>query len=578
MHRLESLLVAIELRDKLVASFTEGAEVTANRILEALTTERCCEHFSLERLEVLGDAFLKFAVGRHLFLKYDSLDEGQLTRKRSNIVNNSNLLKLATRNNLQVYIRDQSFEADQFFAFGHRCPLRCENENEESIHSRCYGKKNGAKAEVRCNKCHHWLHNKTIADVVEALTGAFIVDSGFKAATAFLNWIGIKVDIIRSQIDNICSASKEFLLLSDQIDVDALENTLGYKFTNKGLLIQAFVHPSFNNHLGGCYQRLEFLGDAVLDYLITSYMYLVYPKLKPGQLTDLRSLSVNNTSFADVAGRCSFHKFIICDSSVLRETMNKYVNSNGRTETLKGHIEERICPKALGDLVESCMGAIFLDTGFDLKHVWKIMLSLLDPIVSFSKLQLNPLRELHELCQSYNWELEFSSSKRDGKYTIEAKVDEGKVSATALATNISGKAAKKMASRQLYECLQAQGYKSKSKSLEEVLRKSEKREAKLIGYDETSSNEYPKSGGPIVPENPQSDCDAKVYPLNEIPTKNSHTISRHIKECRFPAESSEFRVKQPVHSKNCKIDSPAIGPNNDCEPNPKGAGNGLTDI
>lgn len=72
------------------------------QILEALTTERCCENFSLERLEVLGDAFLKFAVGRHLFLKHDALDEGQLTRRRSNIVNNSNLLKLATRKNLQV--------------------------------------------------------------------------------------------------------------------------------------------------------------------------------------------------------------------------------------------------------------------------------------------------------------------------------------------------------------------------------------------------------------------------------------------------------------------------------------------
>lgn len=72
------------------------------QVLEALTTERCSEHFSLERLEVLGDAFLKFAVGRHLFLLHDALDEGQLTRKRSNAVNNSNLLKLARTNNLQV--------------------------------------------------------------------------------------------------------------------------------------------------------------------------------------------------------------------------------------------------------------------------------------------------------------------------------------------------------------------------------------------------------------------------------------------------------------------------------------------
>lgn len=51
---------------------------------------------------MLGDAFLKFAVSRHLFLHHDRLDEGELTRRRSNAVNNSNLFRLATRRNLQV--------------------------------------------------------------------------------------------------------------------------------------------------------------------------------------------------------------------------------------------------------------------------------------------------------------------------------------------------------------------------------------------------------------------------------------------------------------------------------------------
>lgn len=52
---------------------------------------------------MLGDAFLKFAVGRHVFLTYDAFDEGQLTRRRSNIVNNSYLYTIAVRNNLQVH-------------------------------------------------------------------------------------------------------------------------------------------------------------------------------------------------------------------------------------------------------------------------------------------------------------------------------------------------------------------------------------------------------------------------------------------------------------------------------------------
>lgn len=486
MHRLESFLVAIELKDKFSASFPGGAEVTTNRILEAITTERCGENFSLERLEVLGDAFLKFAVARYLFLKHEALDEGQLTRKRSNIINNHNLLKLAKLKNLQIYIRDQTLEPRKFFAFGRPCPLTCNEETEKSIHPQCSVKKNGSKFDVRCSKSHHWLHKKTIADVVESLTGAFIVDSGFKAATAFLYWMGIQVDFDPSKTDIICSMSRAFSPLANLMDVGTAEKVLGHEFAHKGLLIQAFVHPSFNN-FGGCYQRLEYLGDAVLDYLVTSYLYTAYPELKPGQLTDLRSMSVSNLSFADVAGRWSIHKFVICGSSALRESMTKYVNEIGNSASQTEHIEERTCPKVLGDLVESCMGALLLDTGFNLNRLWEIMLSLLDPVVNTSKMQFNPLRELRELCQSHNWDLQFSKLKKNGEFLVEAKVDDAEVSATACASNINGKTAERMAARQFLECLKAQGYCSKSTSLKDLLEQSKGQEAMLIGYDEIAS-------------------------------------------------------------------------------------------
>ncbi|XP_073150113.1 dicer-like protein 4 isoform X2 [Henckelia pumila] len=574
MCRLESFLVAIELRERLFFSFPEAAEVTADRILEALTTERCCEHFSLERLEVLGDAFLKFAVGRHLFLEHDALDEGQLTRKRSNTVNNNNLHKLATRNNLQVYIRDQSLEPSQFFTLGHPCPVTCKKETEKDIHFRCPDKIKGANTDLRCNKGHHWLQKKVIADVVEALIGAFIVDSGFKAATAFLNWVGIQVDFSPSQIHDIRSASAAFLPLADQIDVNAIENMLGYKFYQKGLLIQAFIHPSFNNHLGGCYQRLEFLGDAVLDYLITSYLYSVYPNLKPGQLTDLRSASVNNISFAAVAGRWSLHKFILCDSSPLLEAMTEYLNSIRTSTSAKGHIEELTCPKVLGDVVESYVGALFLDTGFDLNCVWKVVLSLLDPVVTLSKLQFNPLRDLRELCQFHNWELQLSSVRKDGKFLVEAKVDEKTVSATARATNASGKIAKKVAARQVFECLKAQGYRSKSKSLEEVIRKCEKREAKLIGYDETSSSslESVKSGKVNIQESPRIDCDVKLYPLSEASTSKYDIVSRPLRQTSYRHTASELHVTQIIHNNGFNVESPASQLNIDSEVDQQGTG------
>lgn len=91
-----------------------------------------------------------------------------------------------------------------------------------------------------------------------------------------------------------------------------------------------------------CKQRLEFLGDAVLDYLMTSYLYSVYPDLKPGQLTDLRSMAVNNNSFAHIAVHKSFHSYLISDSSNLSEDIKMFVKACSGEKCL---CKERKCPK-----------------------------------------------------------------------------------------------------------------------------------------------------------------------------------------------------------------------------------------
>lgn len=95
------------------------------------------------------------------------------------------------------------------------------------------------------------------------------------------------------------------------------------------------------------------------------------------------------------------------------------------------------------------MGALFLDTGLDLNHLWRIMLQLLDPIVNNSELQLNPLRDLKDLCAFYKWDFEFSVVKKDGKFSVEAKVN----GETASAINRSGRAAKRIVAGQLFERL-----------------------------------------------------------------------------------------------------------------------------
>ncbi|KAG4942949.1 hypothetical protein JHK84_047034 [Glycine max] len=509
MHRLGNLLVAIELKHRLSSSFPEAAEISALRVLEALTTEKCQERFSLERLEVLGDAFLKFAVARHFFLMHDSLHEGDLTKRRSNAVNNSNLFKLAIKRNLQVYICDQTFDPTQFYALGRPCPRLCSNETKESIHF-CLNsvKEQGKVTETQCNKNHHWLHRKTIADVVEALVGAFLVDSGFKAAIAFLSWIGIQVDFEASQVVDICIASASYLPLSSEVDIPSLE---------------------------------------------------AYPKLKPGQLTDLRSLSVNNKAFACLAVDRSFDKFLLCDSSGLSEAIKKYVDYIRRPVSDNSIKEGPKCPKALGDLVESCVGAILLDSGFNLNKVWKIMTSFLDSIMKFSSsLQLSPVRDLRELCQSHNMELEFLPvpSKLTKRFSVEAKVSGNGVCETASATGQNKKEACRIASLLLFSKFKAQGWKAKSKTLEEVLESTSKMEPKLIGYDETPIDVTDTNKHIVVNADPYNKSNPEIRPMQETDEICSPCVKPFGQRLQ---SSAKGKLSQIFENRDCSSDLSGTG-------------------
>lgn len=491
MHRLENLLVAIELKELLTASFPEGYQVTASRVLEAITTERCMEGFSLERLEVLGDAFLKYAVSRRLFLVYDKLDEGQLTKRRSNAIKNSNLYKRAKGKGFPTYIRDEYFDPKHYFALGRPCKNVCTPEAVYTIHY-FEGDNTMTDADstsVKCTKRHHWLHMKTIADVVEALIGAYLVDGGFGAALAFLKWIGIEIDFDPSLVGEACIRSTNNLSLTKCIDIDELQRLLGYNFTYKGLLLEAFAHPSFNEHNGGCYQRLEFLGDAVLDYIITSYLYSVYPDMKPGYLTDMRSMTVNNESFAFVAVRHGLYMYLIQKSDSLSSAVTKYVDfikASFTTERYSYDQPEPKCPKVLGDIVESFAGALLVDTGFDLDCVWKLMLNILDPIVTPETLRLQPVRELSEVCQHHNLKLDYIKASKGNGFLVEAKISGKKVSGKDLSvggigTRTSIKDAKKVASKDALLKLKGFGLEHPNKILEVFIKTCRKGYALLVG-------------------------------------------------------------------------------------------------
>lgn len=105
-----------------------------------------------------------------------------------------------------------------------------------------------------------------------------------------------------------------------------LENTLSYRFKDRSYLLQALSHSSYTpNRITKSYEKLEFLGDAILDFLITCHIYETCGNLDPGQLTDLRAALVNNVTFASLAVRCDFHKYLLLVNSRLQDHIDNFV-------------------------------------------------------------------------------------------------------------------------------------------------------------------------------------------------------------------------------------------------------------
>lgn len=164
--------------------------------------------------------------------------------------------------------------------------------------------------------------------------------------------------------------------------IKELLNRQGWRFNDPGLYEQALTHSSFahekNNTLGNN-ERLEFLGDAVLELIISDYLYRVYPHFPEGKLTRLRAGLVCRESLAHVAYHLNLGDYLRL----------------GKGETAGGGSSR---PSLLADAVEALIGALFLDVGFAL--CYKYAIELFRPV--FQMLDEGVLRQDYKtLLQEY---------------------------------------------------------------------------------------------------------------------------------------------------------------------------------
>uniref|UniRef100_A0A3N7G640 Uncharacterized protein n=1 Tax=Populus trichocarpa TaxID=3694 RepID=A0A3N7G640_POPTR len=380
MHRLECLMLASQLRQE-IDCHAPNFYIPSSLILEAITTLRCCESFSMERLELLGDSVLKYAVSCHLFLKYPNKHEGQLSSWRSGAVCNSTLHKLGTDCKVQGYILDSAFDPRRWAAPGQKsvrtpAPCKCGVDTLEVPLDRKFQTESAiVKVGKPCDSGHRWMGSKTISDCVESVIGAYYVSGGLIAAIHVMKWFGINAELDPSLISEAITSASLRSYIPKEDEIKSLESKLGYTFGVKFVLQEAMTHASIQEQG-------------------VTYCYQSHTDVDPGELTDLRSASVNNDNFAQVAVKQNLYTHLLHCSTLLQSQITEYVNSFHESD------QGTKAPKALGDLIESIAGALLIDTKFNLDGVWRIFKPLLSPIVTPEKLELPPLRELVELCDS----------------------------------------------------------------------------------------------------------------------------------------------------------------------------------
>lgn len=160
-----------------------------------------------------------------------------------------------------------------------------------------------------------------------------------------------------------------------------IEYIIGYKFKNKSYLNIALTHRSIQPDVKLNYERLEFLGDAIIDQIISHWLYNKYPNADEGILTQKRSSLVNKDFLAMVGNKLNLLKYIHRSPNINFE--NEKVNSN-----------------VISDIYEAIVGAIFIDGG--IKPTKKFILKTLCIYENKTEINLNYKGQLIEYCHSKN--------------------------------------------------------------------------------------------------------------------------------------------------------------------------------
>ncbi|QSS61148.1 dicer-like protein [Histoplasma capsulatum] len=378
IHNVEIYLIAEELNKTILRpiAFTD-----LSLVITAISASVAREATNYQRIEFLGDSILKFQTTLQLTATNLIWHEGLLSRAKDTVVSNKRLSYAAIEAGLDKFIL-----LDVFTGAKWRPPY-----NKDHLESEEQG------------VAQREMSTKTLADVVEALLAAATLDGGQRKAEKCLEiflpeiqWMPLE-DRVNALYSSVPEAYENTLTSWFQ----EVESLVGYVFNKKVFLVQAFTHPSNPGSKTSSYQRLEFVGDAILDHIIVHHLFNA-PRALPhfdmhlmrtalanadflaflciGMSTErvrgeIAECSKENTSTKLTTRKVSLWQYMRHGTSweltaAQQQTANQYQTLQAdisealeKSHTYPWTLLSRFHPqKFFSDLIESVLGAIFIDS------------------------------------------------------------------------------------------------------------------------------------------------------------------------------------------------------------------------
>lgn len=344
------------LANELINAF----EIPANLSTVISSLTQSCENkiFNYERLEFLGDCFLKFYTTNFLYVLGYPMNS--IVSIKDSLISNDNLFEICIRNGIFKY-----FNISISNSKGVQPPFL---EGMDEIIN-YFGVDNVFSSDYLFNNINFGDDDsnvkKVYADVIESLLGAIFYDCGILDAVKFLTRLQLyKADLVCATKDQNKNCVNELTTITnlksifvgfqyrifkyecilEQSAIQAIQDIIGYVFKNPGFLERAFIHPSFvcskimNSE---DFEYLELIGDSALDLFVSSRIYRISVLESPLHLHCAKMSYVNNLSLSRV--------FI----------------QTGLIEYAKYYLPESRKYKKFSDMMEALLGAILLDLEWD---------------------------------------------------------------------------------------------------------------------------------------------------------------------------------------------------------------------